>query len=200
MLSDAAAGASRAHAVSRTLTHALALLGGIALGAVLYAHAPELLRTSSTQTPMNFVTVSERIHTSGQPSAAQLGGLRDKGYELVVNLAPPTSAGSIPDEGLLVAQTGAIYVNIPVDWHVPRYEDFLLFSDVLDHAGHRRSLVHCQINKRASLFTFLYRVVRQGASPDLAYESVTAVWAPDEHWKQFARAVLKRHGIDFEPY
>jgi protein tyrosine phosphatase (PTP) superfamily phosphohydrolase (DUF442 family) len=182
------------------LAYAGVLLAGIALGAVLYAYAPELLRTASTEAPMNFVAVSERIHTAGQPSAAQLGGLRGKGYDLVVNLAPPTSAGSIADEGLRVAQTGAAYVNIPVDWRAPRYEDFLLFSDLLDRAGERRTLVHCQINKRASLFTFLYRVVRQGVNPDAAYADVTAIWAPDEHWKDFARGVLKRHGVDFEPY
>jgi protein tyrosine phosphatase (PTP) superfamily phosphohydrolase (DUF442 family) len=204
MAPDAAAAAPRAQPgpgiVRRTLVPGLVLLVGIALGAALYAYAPELLRTSSTEAPMNFVAVSGRIHTSGQPSAAQLGGLHARGYELVVNLAPPTSAGSIADEGMRVAQTGTVYINIPVDWHAPRYDDFLLFSDILDRAGHRQALVHCQINKRASLFTFLYRVVREGVSPDLAYESVTAIWAPDEHWKDFARLVLKRHNIDFEPY
>ena len=182
------------------LALAAVLLVGVALGAVLYAYAPELIRTRSTEAPMNFVAVSERIHTAGQPSAAQLAGLRAKGYELVVNLAPPTTAGSIADEGLLVGETGATYVNIPVDWHSPRYEDFVLFSDLLDRAGERRALVHCQINKRASLFTFLYRVVRQGVNADAAYANVTAMWAPDDHWKDFARSVLKRHGIEFEPY
>lgn len=182
------------------LRQTVVFTGGAALGAVLYAHAPELLRTSSTEAPTNFVAVSERIDTSGQPSPLQLSGLRDKGYDLVVNLAPPTSAGSVAEEGMLVAQTGATYVNIPVDWHAPRYEDFVLFSDLLDRAGARRTLVHCQINKRASLFTFLYRVVREGASADAAYTNVTAIWAPDEQWTKFARDVLKRHGIDFEPY
>ncbi len=51
---------------------------GIALGAAIYAYAPEFLRTGSAEPPGNFVAVSERIHTSGQPSAAQLGGLKDK--------------------------------------------------------------------------------------------------------------------------
>jgi protein tyrosine phosphatase (PTP) superfamily phosphohydrolase (DUF442 family) len=186
--------------VRSLLTRAIAFIGSVALGAVLYAYAPELLRTSSTQAPMNFVPVSERIHTSGQPSPSQLSGLHEKGYELVVNLAPPTSAGSVAEEGMLVAQAGATYVNIPVDWHAPRYEDFVLFSDLLDRAGPRRTLVHCQINKRASLFTFLYRVVREGANPDAAYANVTAIWAPDEQWANFAREVLKRHGIEFDPY
>jgi protein tyrosine phosphatase (PTP) superfamily phosphohydrolase (DUF442 family) len=177
-----------------------ALLAGIVLGGALYAYAPELMRTGSTQPPVNFVAVSERIHTSGQPSEAQLGGLKGGGYGLVINLAPPLSVGSIAQEGLLVAQTGLSYVNIPVDWHSPSYEDFELFSNILNQAGSRHVLVHCQVNRRASLFTFLYRVVREGVAPDVAYENVTAVWVPDPQWKDFARATLKRHKIDYELY
>jgi len=50
------------------------------------------------------------------------------GYGLVINLAPPTTTGSISDEGMLVRADGISYLNIPVDWHSPRYEDFELFS------------------------------------------------------------------------
>jgi hypothetical protein len=71
---------------------------------------------------------------------------------------------------------------------------------VLKHAGARRALVHCQINKRASVFVFLHRVINEGVAPELAYEKVTAIAVPDDHWKDFARAVLKRHRIDFEMY
>ena len=173
---------------------------GIVLGAVLYAYAPELLRTGSAEPPANFVAVSERIHTSGQPSAAQLGGLKEKGYDLIINLAPPTTLGSISDEGMLVARTGISYLNIPVDWHSPRYEDFELFSNILKQSGSMHVLVHCQVNKRASVFTFLYRVVHDSAAPHRAWENVNAVWVPDEHWRDFARMVLKRHRIDYDPF
>ena len=189
-----------ARRAARILRHGAALLVAAAAGATLYAYAPELIKTDSAEPPVNFVAASQRIDTSGQPSADQLAGLKDKGYGVVINLAPPTSFGSLPDEGRRVSQTGIAYVNIPVDWRAPRYEDFELFSDILDHAGGRRALVHCQINKRASLFTFLYQVVRERENPDVAYERVTAIWTPDEHWKAFAGMVLARHKIDFEPY
>jgi hypothetical protein len=42
------------------LRQAVVFTAGAALGAVLYAYAPELLRTSSTEAPANFVAVSER--------------------------------------------------------------------------------------------------------------------------------------------
>jgi len=176
------------------------LVVGIVLGAALHAYAPEFLRTRSIEPAANFVAVSERIHTSGQPSAAELGRLKDKGYGLVINLAPPTTTDSISDEGMLVARTGISYLNIPVDWHSPRYEDFELFSNVLGQSGSMRVLVHCQVNKRASVFTFLFRVVHDGAAPDRAWENVNAVWVPDEHWKDFARMVLRRHKIEYDPF
>src|SRR5882757_9529384 len=113
--------------MNRTASTIRTLAVGIAIGAALYAYAPEFFRTGSAEPPANFVVVSERIHTSGQLSAAQLGGLRDKGYGLVINLAPPTTMGSISDEGMLVARTGISYLNIPVDWHSPGYQDFERF-------------------------------------------------------------------------
>jgi protein tyrosine phosphatase (PTP) superfamily phosphohydrolase (DUF442 family) len=186
--------------LNRALVPAAALVLGLLLGAMLYAYAPELVRTASTEPPVNFVAVSQRIDTAGQPSEAQLAALKDKGYGLVINLAPPTTIGSVADEGMRVGSLGMSYVNIPVDWHHPRLEDFALFSHILGHAQPARVLVHCQINKRASVFTFLYRVVHERVDPDTAYQNVTAVWAPDEQWKDFARLVLKRHGIDFEVY
>jgi len=186
--------------VKRTTSIIRTLAVGIALGAAIYAYAPEFLHTESAEPPTNFVAVSERIHTSGQPSAAQLGALKDKGYTLVINLAPPETMGSISDEGMLVARTGISYLNIPVDWHSPRYEDFELFSNVLRQSGSMRVLVHCQVNKRASVFTFLFRVVHDGAAADRAWENVDAVWVPDEHWKDFARMVLKRHKIEYDPF
>ncbi|MGI9227660.1 MAG: hypothetical protein ACR2PU_02595 [Gammaproteobacteria bacterium] len=54
------------------------------------------------------------------------------------------------------------------------------------------------MNKRASLFTFLYRVVQEGIEPDEAYENVTAIWIPDPYWFEFAKNVLASHKIDYE--
>jgi protein tyrosine phosphatase (PTP) superfamily phosphohydrolase (DUF442 family) len=199
-LQAATSNTSTRRRLEQPLVIAGALFTGTVLGAVLYAYAPDLIRTESAQPPVNFVEVSDQLDTSGQPSEAQLGGLRGRGYSLVVNLAPPTTIGSIPHEGMLVAREGLSYVNIPVDWHSPRYEDFVLFSHLLLQAGPRHVLVHCQVNKRASLFTFLYRVIHEGVAPDVAYEKVSAVWIPDAQWKEFARATLKRHKIDFDLY
>ena len=183
----------------KTIAPLLLFVVGIAVGAILYAFAPELYRTSDDEPPANLVIVTGEIHTSGQPSVAQLGGLKEKGYDLVINLAPPQVFGSLPGEGGLVAQTGVRYVNIPVDWHQPSPKDFEFFSGLLNQSSGQQVLVHCQVNKRASLFTFLYRVIHQHAEPDEAYEKVIEIWVPDPHWLEFANDVLARNGLRFEP-
>jgi protein tyrosine phosphatase (PTP) superfamily phosphohydrolase (DUF442 family) len=172
---------------------------GIALGAILYAYTPEFFRTINTEPSPNLISISTRIDTAGQPSEEQLIGLKQAGYDMVINLAPPDAIGSIENEGGLVTRTGLAYVNIPVDWNKPDIDDFHLFSDLLDITEHRHILVHCQVNRRASLFTFLYRVVHEHADVDEEYEKVTLIWSPEPHWLEFANNVMSDHRIDFEP-
>jgi len=154
--------------------------------------------TQADPLAVNYVVASERLHTSGQPESEQLSTLADRGFELVINLAPPTSRNAIATEGQLVTATGASYLNIPVDWQAPAYADFELFSGVLNQAGDRQVLIHCMVNYRASLFTFLYRVVHEQVPAAEAYEAVKQVWEPEDQWLRFADMVLERHEIDFD--
>ncbi|MGW8369086.1 MAG: protein tyrosine phosphatase family protein [Gammaproteobacteria bacterium] len=148
--------------------------------------------------PKNLVKIDDKLSTSGQPAAGYFGMLHKEGFGLVVNLAPPDSQGSLPDEGALVSNNGMIYVNIPVDWHAPTISDFDFFRAVLDGNGHRKTLVHCQLNMRASSFTFLYRAISQGVPPEEARDALDAVWVPDENWTNFMQATLAANGIEFE--
>ena len=150
------------------------------------------------QTPiLNYVVASDRLHTAGQPDSEQLLALPEQGFDLVINLATPTSPNAVAEEAQLVAQGGIDYVNIPVDWRAPTYEDFEFFSGILNQSRHDRVLVHCMLNYRASMFTFLYRTVHEGVAPDEAYEAMAVVWEPADEWAEFGHMILGRHGIDF---
>lgn len=173
---------------------ALAIIAGAA-----YVALPYVMRTGAGEPPLNFVAVSERLASSGQPSAAQLRELGAQGYELVINLAPPESFGSLTEEAGLVAAQGIAYVNIPVDWEQPTANDFAFFSDILGRAGERKTLVHCQMNMRASTFVFLHRVIVGGVSVDDAITDVHKVWVPNPTWRNFIETTLRRHNIRFDP-
>ena len=146
---------------------------------------------------VNHVVVHEKLHTAGQPDATQLSTLSDRGFGLVINLAPPSAQNAVHNEGQLVTESGLTYVNIPGVWQDPAYEDFALFSAVMDEAGDRQVLVHCMVNARASMFTFLYQAVHAGVPVDEAYDVVEQVWTPEEaeQWVDFGNMVLERHGI-----
>jgi protein tyrosine phosphatase (PTP) superfamily phosphohydrolase (DUF442 family) len=155
-------------------------------------------QTATKPIGVNYVAATERLHTAGQPDADTLATLADQGFTLVVNLAPPNNQGAVPNEGKLVAEHGPTYVNIPVNWQQPTYEDFELFSAVMNGARDRKVLVHCQLNMRASAFTFLYRVVHEHVPPEEALKALQAVWIPRDQWADFTALVLAKNNIDFK--
>ncbi len=175
-----------------TLTNAKRVALLVLIGPI----TPFLSVAQEDELAVNHVVINDRLHTSGQPESSQLSGLADRGFEMVINLAPPTTQGAIATEGKLVAENGVAYVNIPVDWRNPTYADFALFSGVLNQSGDRQVLVHCQVNKRASMFTFLYQVVHAQVPVDEAFDFVTQVWVPEDQWVTFGKRVLERHDID----
>ena len=71
------------------------------------------------------------------------------------------------------------------------------FSGILNQSLHEKILVHCMVNYRASLFTFLYRTIHEGVTPENAYEAIAPVWEPRDQWVEFGHMVLNRHGIDY---
>ncbi|MEE4279364.1 MAG: protein tyrosine phosphatase family protein [Halieaceae bacterium] len=123
----------------------------------------------------NFHRISESLLTSGQIYPAQIPSLQAEGVDFVVNLAiadPERNA----EEPYAMMSAGMNYVNIPVDFQQPSQEDLELFFAVMDARGDRKTLVHCFANFRASAFTFLYRVLREGVPEDEARADLLAVW------------------------
>ena len=183
--------------MSSALTRSFLLALSIAFATAACGQAPS---SAAPGAPLgvNYVAATERLHTAGQPDAGTLAKLGEQGFELVVNLAPPGNQGAVPEEGKLVAEHGPTYVNIPVSWQQPTLDDFELFSAVMNGARDRKVLVHCQLNMRASAFTFLYRVIYEDVPPEEAMKALRAVWIPRDQWATFTADVLAKHNVDFE--
>ena len=159
-----------------------------------------LLQTlaASAQAPENLVHWRPGLDSSAQPSAEWLAKARDNRYDIVVNLAPPQSHGSIANEGGIVGSKGVSYVNIPVDFKHPTAEDFRFFTAVMQANTDRSVFVHCQVNLRGSSFVFLYRVIHEGAEPREALAKMQSVWTPDPVWRKFIEETLAAHGKKVE--
>jgi uncharacterized protein (TIGR01244 family) len=148
--------------------------------------------------PENLVAWRPHLSSSAQPDAAFLKNAKALGYDMVINLAPPEYDTAVEAEGALLAKAGVVYLNIPVAWGNPTHEDFALFSQVLKAAGQRKVLVHCQVNLRGSSFTFLYRVIHEGAPVNDSLAKLTGIWAPNPTWKKFIESELAANGRKIE--
>jgi uncharacterized protein YktB (UPF0637 family) len=58
----------------------------------------------------------------------------------------------------------------------------------------RKTLVHCQVNYRASAFVFLYRVLFDDVPMDQAKEAMESVWVPNDTWRAFIFSTLEANG------
>lgn len=143
---------------------------------------------------VNFREYSATLSSSGQPSEAQLAAVADAGYERVVFLAFSDHDESLAHEDRIVKKLGMAFAHIPVDWEAPRRSDFQMFAGLLQKEPAKKTLVHCQVNFRASTFSFLYRVLFQDVPLDVAKEDLNTVWVPNGTWREFIFAVLEEYG------
>lgn len=137
----------------------------------------------------NFLRIDERLATSGMPQPDDFAALRQAGFEVVINLALPTSDNALPNEGELVSAQGMTYVHIPVQFDAPQLADFERFTRVMDACAGQRVFVHCAANMRVSAFVFLHRL-RHGADRATAESDLKKIWQPDGVWLEFMNRKL----------
>jgi uncharacterized protein (TIGR01244 family) len=132
----------------------------------------------------NFLRIDDRLATSGMPQPDDFAALRQAGFDVVINLALPTSDNALPKEGELVSAQGMTYVHIPVKFDAPQSADFERFMRVMDGCAGQRVFVHCAANMRVSAFVFLHRL-RNGADRTTAESDLAKIWQPDGVWRDF---------------
>ena len=148
--------------------------------------------TSGIEDIRDFRLISPTLGTSGMPREAHIPAIRAAGFEVVINLALPTSEGAIAHESNLVARDGMAYFQIPVQFDAPTATDFDLFCGLMRACEGRCTFVHCAANKRVSAFVYLYRVLRQGVPEEQARRDLHAIWTPDDVWGRFIAEQLDR--------
>jgi protein tyrosine phosphatase (PTP) superfamily phosphohydrolase (DUF442 family) len=144
----------------------------------------------------NFLKIAENIGTAGQPTEIQFSAIKEAGYQVVVNLAMPTSTNFIPNEEEVVTSQGMIYVHIPVKWEAPTREDLDAFFRILKANESKKVFVHCALNMRVSAFIYLFKVICQGVTPADAKEQLHQIWEPDGVWRDFIAHELEIRGVN----
>jgi len=133
----------------------------------------------------NFLQLDERLATSGMPRPDDFSAIRQSGFDVVINLAMPTSDNAMANEGDLVTRAGMTYIHIPVNFESPGPADFERFAKMMDMLHGQSVFVHCAANMRVSAFLFLHRVLRGSRSREDAERDLKRIWNPDGVWRQF---------------
>ena len=58
-----------------------------------------------------------------------------------------------------------------------------------------RTLLHCQANYRASVFSFLHRVINENINILEAKLTLNKIWKPNRVWKDFIFDILNENNI-----
>ncbi|MGF1566801.1 MAG: protein tyrosine phosphatase family protein [Nodosilinea sp.] len=141
----------------------------------------------------SYLPISDTLGTAGQPTAEQFEAVRAAGYDLVINLAVPTSEGAIAHEPELVEQLGMAHVHLPVLWETPTLDDLTQFFDVIEAHPNQKILVHCALNMRVSVFVYLYRILRENVSEPVARADLERIWQPNPTWQAFIDHALAHY-------
>lgn len=144
---------------------------------------------------LNYRQYSATFASAGQPTEAQLAILDRAGFERIVYIAFSTDGNAIANEDRLVRDLGMEYVQIPVVWTAPTVSDYESFAAVMQRDPAKKTLLHCQVNMRASAFAFLYQVLEQGVPLAEAKAALNTVWEPNETWRDLIFTVLRNHGV-----
>jgi len=167
-------------------------------GILMLLTGSSLLAANEVSDIINYREYSPQFSSSGQPTAEQLEAASNAGFKRVIYLAFSDNNTAIETEDRVVKKLGMDYVHIPVDFENPTLADFEDFAAVINRNREKRTLLHCQINLRASTFSFLYRVIYGGVPMALAKQDLDAIWVPDKVWYKFIVDVLKQHGMSQE--
>ncbi|MDD9891626.1 MAG: protein tyrosine phosphatase family protein [Gammaproteobacteria bacterium] len=152
--------------------------------------APELAEI------VNFRQYSDSFASAGQPTREQFQAIADQGFERIVYIAFTNNPNALPDADQLVKQLGMEYMQVPVDFSNPLPDEFYAFADSMERNRNKKTLLHCQVNARATAFSFLYRVIYDDVSVEEAKADMNTVWQPNEVWRDFIFEVLAQNDVD----
>jgi protein tyrosine phosphatase (PTP) superfamily phosphohydrolase (DUF442 family) len=141
----------------------------------------------------NFLQLSDRIATAGQPTIDQYPTIATAGYQVVINLALKESANALENEDAIATNLGLEYIHIPVIWDKPTNDNFEEFMTAMAAHSERKIFVHCAANMRVSAFMYLYRQIHDGTDEVTVRQDLVKIWTPNDVWQTFIDRILAIH-------
>ena len=124
----------------------------------------------------NYLKISDKIATAGQPSVEQFSHIKEAGYQVVINLALKDSSNALRNEKEIVETEGMQYIHIPVIWENPTEDKLQEFIQVMKTNVDKKVFVHCAANKRVSAFVYLYRRSEESIDEEIYAQTLLYTW------------------------
>ena len=140
---------------------------------------------------LNYVKINELISTSGQPKIEELELIANEGFEVVINLAMPTTSNALENEDKIVSSLNMSYIHIPVDFENPKISDLKLFLNVLQALGANKVWIHCAKNYRVSAFMYVYHKYILHTPFEQIDLSIFDMWQPSLVWQKLLKVQLE---------
>lgn len=144
---------------------------------------------------INYMPLSDRLASSGQPEEMQFKDIAAAEFEVVINLAMPNSDNAIPEEGYIVTARKMAYAHLPVPFDNPTPEHLKMFLGLMVAFSSKRCWVHCVVNYRVSAFMYQYYRLTLGATEQEATKVVVPDWQPDQVWERFMSLTAEDVGL-----
>ena len=140
---------------------------------------------------LNYVKINELISTSGQPKIEELELIANEGFEVVINLAVPTTSNALENEDKIVSSLNMSYIHIPVDFENPKLSDLKLFLNILQALGANKVWIHCAKNYRVSAFMYVYHKYILHTPFEQIDLSIFDMWQPSLVWQELMKVQLE---------
>ena len=140
---------------------------------------------------LNYIKINELISTSGQPKIEELELIANEGFEVVINLAVPTTSNALENEDKIVSSLNMSYIHIPVDFENPKLSDLKLFLNILQALGANKVWIHCAKNYRVSAFMYVYHKYILHTPFEQIDLSIFDMWQPSLVWQELMKVQLE---------
>lgn len=140
---------------------------------------------------LNYVKINELISTSGQLKIEELELIANEGFEVVINLAVPTTSNALKNEDKIVSSLNMSYIHIPVDFENPKISDLKLFLNILQALGANKVWIHCAKNYRVSAFMYVYHKYILHTPFEQIDLSIFDIWQPSLVWQELMKVQLE---------
>ncbi|MGA2261984.1 MAG: protein tyrosine phosphatase family protein [Acidobacteriota bacterium] len=165
----------------------------LAVPAVLCAQAQPAVQEQQKPSLPNYVELSSRIGTGGQPTDAGMKQLAEKGYKRIINLRTSGEGVDLAAEERQAMQLGLRYYMVPFNAKEPTEEQALAFSALMSALKEDKVFVHCGSGNRAGSLMMIYLALEEGMPPDKAEQEARKAGLRSSDLLEFAKQVIGRH-------